>query len=205
MSKLAKSAWLGGSKRRKTWIDHLTIGSEIDVHYSFDENDEHDSDQFNQWLTGKIVAVDRWNIWVKFVDDSGNSEIQKLSKSKNKDDLRKPTKEYWCDHPELNRFKTDEEDALASLYDSTKTEAGPAEDNDGWGGPYQDAGDGWGPSGGPAEPAPEPQDPREPLILSRPPSSRKRKVPDRHQDQEYTGSYDGKKKKTGVEGKKPVE
>ena len=35
--------------------------------------------------------------------------------------------------------------------------------------------------------------------------SRKRKAPERHQDQEYTGSYDGKKKKTGVEGKKPVE
>ena len=181
----AKSAWLGGSKRRKTWIDHLTIGSEIDVHYSFDENDEHDSDQFNQWLTGKIVGVDRWNIWVKFVDDSGKSEIHKLSKSKDKGDLRKPTQQYWCDHPELNRFK-------------------PDEDNDGWGGPYQDAGDGWGPSGQPAE-APEPQDPRERLILRRPPGSRKRKAPERHQDQEYTGSYDGKKKKTGVEGKKPVE
>eukprot|EP01050_Picozoa_sp_SAG11_P030432 SAG11_NODE_9004_length_951_cov_1.969591_2_plen_156_part_01 len=156
MSKLAKSAWLGGSKRRKTWIDHLTIGSEIDVHYSFDENDEHDSDQINQWLTGKIVTVDRWNIWVKFVDDSGNSEIHKLSKSKDKGDLRKPTQQYWCDHPELNRFKTDEEE---EPDEDTTTEAGPAE-------------------------APEPQAPRERLILRRPRGSRKRKAPDRHQDQD---------------------
>ena len=142
------------------------------------------------------------------MDDAGNTEIHKLTdKSKDKDNLRKPTKEYWCDHPELNRFKSEKEEEESE--EDTTTEAGPAEDNDGWGGPYPDAGDGWGPSGGPAGPAPEPQDPRERLILSRPPSSRKRKVPDRHQDQEYTGSYDGKitkkKKKTGVEGKKPVE
>eukprot|EP01050_Picozoa_sp_SAG11_P030932 SAG11_NODE_9370_length_918_cov_1.578755_2_plen_97_part_00 len=61
---------------------------------------------------------------------------------------------------ELHRFKTDE-------------------DNDGWGGSYQDAGDGWGPSGGTAE-APEPQVPRECLILRRARASRKRKAPDRH-------------------------
>eukprot|EP01050_Picozoa_sp_SAG11_P001225 SAG11_NODE_52_length_19809_cov_14.064231_10_plen_88_part_00 len=59
---------------------------------------------------------------------------------------------------------------------------------------------------GPTE-ASEPQVPHERLILRRPPGSWKRKAPDRHHDQEYMGSYDGRKKnkKTMVEGKKPIE
>eukprot|EP01050_Picozoa_sp_SAG11_P009442 SAG11_NODE_887_length_6694_cov_21.780440_2_plen_103_part_00 len=101
-------------------------------------------------------------------------------KKKHFDIIRKTkTPNYWADNPEFNHFKQYNSDEDEPVEDTT-TEAGPAE-------------------------APEPQDPRERLILSRPPSSRKRKAPERHQDQEYTGSYDGKKKKTGVEGKKPVE
>eukprot|EP01050_Picozoa_sp_SAG11_P011398 SAG11_NODE_1206_length_5528_cov_20.313502_4_plen_178_part_00 len=174
--KLAKSAWLGGSKRRKTWIDYLEIGENVDIEFRYNDRDV----VTEKLMTGVVAANNTWSLMVMFKSSEGKLEYFKVTKKKHFDIIRKTeTPNYWADNPEFNHFKQYNSDEEEPVEDTT-TEAGPAR-------------------------PPEPQDPREPLILSRPPSSRKRKVPDRHQDQEYTGSYDGKKKKTRVEGKKPVE